>query len=262
MATAQSAPVGRFVWYDLMTTDPAAAQRFYTQLFGWTTQPFEGADPPYIMWVNDGDMIGGVSGLSDEMRGQGVPPHWIAATAVADVDRTAERAGELGGSVLAPPMDIPGTGRYAVLADPQGIAFSIFAASEQWPGTDGMAPVGVPSWHELGTTDPEAAWTFYRTLFGWEDASALDMGPEVGTYQMFGRNGTPIGAIYRKRANEGPPAWLYYTRVPDADRAAERVKELGGQVIVGPMEVPGGDRVAICFDPQGGVFAVHAPKSA
>jgi hypothetical protein len=257
---AEAAPVGRFVWYDLMTTDTAGAEQFYTQLFGWGTQDFEGSQEPYTMWSNNGDMIGGFMALPAELKQVGVPTHWIAAIAVADVDETAARAKQLGGSVQAGPMDIPDVGRYAVLMDPQGAAFAVFTAKEHWPGTDEPAPLGSMSWHELATSDWQKAWDFYRQLFGWEDATAMEMG-EAGTYQMFGRKGVPLGGIYTKPAEQGPPAWLQYTAVQDADRAAERVKQLGGTIVVEPMEVPGGDRIAVCTDPQGGYFAVHSRKA-
>jgi predicted enzyme related to lactoylglutathione lyase len=123
-------------------------------------------------------------------------------------------------------------------------------------------PVGHFSWHELATTDPEAAFAFYADLFGWEKTSAMDMGP-MGVYQMFGPGGVPFGGIYRKPAEQpGPPAWLHYARVPDTNAAVETVRQKGGQVLNGPMEVPGGDMVAMILDPQGGPSAVHEAKSA
>jgi predicted enzyme related to lactoylglutathione lyase len=77
-------------------------------------------------------------------------------------------------------------------------------------------------------------------------------------YDMFGYGGAPQGAVYTKPPDmPGPPAWVYYVRVEDLDGKVEKVKEHGGQVIHGPMEVPGGDRIAICTDPQGAVFAMH-----
>jgi predicted enzyme related to lactoylglutathione lyase len=203
-------------------------------------------------------MLGGVMDLPAEMREAGVPPNWLASIAVPDVDEAADRAKERGASVQVGPLDIPTVGRYAVLTDPQGAAFALFSAEEHWPGSDAPAEIGAMSWHELATSDWSSAWDFYRETFGWEDATAMDMGPDLGMYQMFGRNGLPVGGIYNRPADQGPPAWLHYTRVEDTDRAAERVKQLGGQVVTEPMDVPGGDRVAVCADPQGALFAVHS----
>ena len=118
--------------------------------------------------------------------------------------------------------------------------------------------VGGFSWHELVTTDWKRAWDFYRALFGWEHSSSMEMGPG-NTYWMFKRGGgtTMLGGMYNKSA-EAPPHWLCYVLVPNADRAAETAARAGGKIVMGPMEVPGGDRIAGGLDPQGAAFAVHA----
>ena len=123
-------------------------------------------------------------------------------------------------------------------------------------GHDGPPAVGEFSWHELTTTDGEAAWAFYSEVFGWEEADRMDMG-EMGVYQMFGRGAHPLGGIMNAPPGM-PAAWMLYVRVPDAQAAIETVKELGGQVLHGPIEVPGGDFIAHCMDPQGVAFAVHS----
>ncbi len=136
-----------------------------------------------------------------------------------------------------------------------------FTPEKVEPEPEGMPPVGEFSWHELATTDPEAAWGFYQDLFGWEKMSEFDMGP-MRIYQIFGRRGTAMGGIFRKPAEmPGPPAWLYYARVADVNAAVEAVKRQGGQVLSGPMEVPGGDWVAQSLYPQGGPTAVHEVKA-
>jgi len=158
-------------------------------------------------------------------------------------------------------MDIPEVGRFAVISDPQGAAIAIFTPKGDAPGHDGMPNVGEFSWHELTTTDHERAYAFYQKLFGWDQTDAVDMG-DAGVYQMYGRGGVPLGGMWTKPADlPMPPNWLYYIRVPNADEAAERVKALGGQVLNGPMDVPGGDRIAQCMDPQGAAFAVHSRRA-
>jgi predicted enzyme related to lactoylglutathione lyase len=148
-------------------------------------------------------------------------------------------------------------GRFAVLQDPQGAVFALHNAEAE------IAPESDPtprnfSWHELVTSDPSAAWDFYSQLFGWHKTSEMDMGP-AGTYQMFGRDRFTYGGVYRKPDDmPAPPHWLHYAMVENADAAAERAKDNGGQVLHGPMEVPGGDRIAVLMDPQGAAFAVHS----
>lgn len=258
-----SDPRGRFVWYELMTTDPEAAQEFYREIVGWSTAPFEDAKVPYTMWMNGERPVGGVMELSEEARKAGAPPQWLAYIATPAVDETAEKVTELGGKVLKGPETTASVGRWVILQDPQGAVFAAYKSATEPDGGDdrpgaGQSKVGEFSWHELATTDHEAALDFYSELFGWEKTESMDMG-EAGMYQMYGQRGQTYGGIYNKTADmPGPPAWLFYATVPSADKAAEKIKASGGQVLNGPMEVPGGDRVAQCLDPQGAAFAVHA----
>lgn len=250
-------PRGRFVWYDLLTTDPDAAASFYTKVAGWGTQDWPGGAKPYTMWTTHDSPIGGVMELAPELKA-GMPPHWIGYVSVPDVDASAKEAESLGGKVLTAPMDIPEVGRFAVISDPQGAAIAIFTPTNVPPGHEGKPNVGEISWHELTTTDHAKAYDFYQKLFGWNKTSVMDMG-DAGEYQMYGRGDDVLGGMWTKPADMPmPPNWLYYIRVPNVDEAAERVKALGGQVLNGPMDVPGGDRIAQCMDPQGAAFAVHS----
>jgi len=254
---SETSPRGRFVWYDLMTTDPNGAADFYTKIAGWGTQPWENSPTPYTMWTTGDAPIGGVMKLMPEMAGS-VPPHWIGYVAVPNVDDSAAQAEALGGKVLTPPMDIPEVGRFAVISDPQGAAIAIFTPKDTPPAHDGKPSVGEISWHELTTTDHKSAYEFYEKLFGWNKTGDFDMG-DMGVYQTYGRGEQQLGGMWTKPADlPMPPNWLYYIRVPNVDEAAERVKALGGQVLNGPMDVPGGDRIAQCMDPQGAAFAVHS----
>ena len=243
----------RFVWYDLMTTDTDGATRFYRDVMGWTAEPWPGG-PPYTILKTAGRGVGGVTAMPPRVE---APPHWLGYVGVPDVDETARQARELGGLVHREPSDITEVGRFAVVSDPQGAVLAVFTAHGEQPVSEGPPGVGEFSWHELATTDLVAAWEFYSELFGWEKMDALDMG-EMGTYQMFGIAGRMLGGIYPKSAGmPGPPAWLYYARVDDLDRALDRVRGGGGQVLTGPLEIPGGERIAIGSDPQGALFALH-----
>jgi uncharacterized protein len=251
-------PRGRFVWHELMATDPDAAIRFYGQVVGWTTEPFPGM-PQYRLWTQGGKQYGGVMRQSEEDRRRGLAPHWLMYVAVPDTDATIRQAEGLGARVRAPAQSVPGVGRYAILADPQGIVFSVYTPETPRSGSD-EAEIGDFSWHELAAPDPNAAWSFYQSLFGWEKSTAMDMGP-AGTYQIYRRGGakTDVGAFYKRPADmPGTAAWLTYVRVANADRAAETVTRLGGKVLSGPMDVPGGGRIATCVDPQGAAFALHS----
>ncbi len=251
--------LGQFCWHDLSTDDPAAGKAFYTALFGWKLLPH---NDDYEMWQNGDRVLGGSMKLPAEAKAMGAPPHWMAYTCVVSVDDTAKQAQDLGAQVFVPPTPIANVGKFAVLADPQGAAFAIYEDAKA-PGEAAEAGVGDFSWGELSTTDFEAAGTFYAALFGWvyEDT---DMGG-MGTYRLFktADAGRHLGGIFNKM--EGmpmPTAWLHYVTVGDIEATLAQVTALGGKVLNGPMDVPGGDRVAQCMDPQGAAFALHQSPAA
>jgi predicted enzyme related to lactoylglutathione lyase len=249
---------GRFVWHELLTTDPQAAVKFYTQVIGWTTQPWE-QNPSYTLWVTERGPVGGVMELPPEAKAMSAPPNWLPYIGTPDLEATVDAAVRLGAKVLRPAAQIPGAGRFAVVADPQGAVFAAYTADSAMEPSD-TPQVGDFSWHELATTDGVAAFRFYEQLFGWVKTDAMDMGPS-GVYQMFGWGGKSMGGVYTAAKDRpAPPNWLSYIVVPDANQAVERVKRAGGKVLNGPMEVPGGDLIATGLDPQGGSFAVHAVK--
>ncbi len=259
---SDTAARGRFVWYDLMTSDPDAAVGFYDKVIGWGTTQWEGSAMPYTMWTNGETPIGGLMELPQEAVDAGAPPHWLVYIGTPDVDATVSQAKKLGGHVIKAPMDIPTVGRFAVLADPQGAVFCVFAPESEAPGHEGPPQPGEFSWHELATTDHEAAFKFYNALFGWDKTEVMDMG-EAGLYQMYGRKEVTLGGMFNKPSEmPGPPFWLLYVMVDDVNKAVETAKEHGGQLLNGPMEVPGGDLIAQCMDPQGAAFAIHSRKQA
>jgi len=250
---SQSIPKGRFVWADLMTSDVDAAIRFYTTVAGWSTQKWEGP-MPYTMWTANGVPLGGVMPLPEA----GGHPSWLAYTSTPDVDASAQEAQSLGASIHVPPQDIPGVGRFAVLTDPQGAYFALYSSAGDVQGHDNEPAVGEFSWHELATSDGGAALDFYTRLFAWDKLSSFDMGGGW-MYHLFGRAGRELGGAFTKTNDmPGPPMWIHYIKVDSAHAAAERITKAGGQVINGPMEVPGGDWITQALDPQGAMFAVHS----
>lgn len=252
---------GRFLWHELMTPDTGSAEDFYGKVVGWKAKAWE-QDPSYKMWMTGRRPTGGLMPQRVEPN-QVSPLQWFTYIGTSDVDATVRQAVELGGRVMKPAMDLPNVGRFAFLQDPQGTAFAVFTPTpSSTPPADYRPGLGDFSWHELITTNWQAAWNFYQKLFGWEKTSAMEMAPGQ-TYQMFGLNKIPMGGLYNKPPDQpGPPAWLPYAVVRDAKRAAEIIKQSGGTVINGPMEVPGGDWIVAGLDRQGAMFAVHAIKPA
>jgi uncharacterized protein len=249
---------GMFVWYDVMTSDTKAAQSFYHDVIGWKTADAGMPDRSYTILSAGETMVGGLMPIPADMSGH--PAAWTGYIGVDDVDAYAKRVTAAGGAVHRGPEDIPGIGRFAVAGDPHGAGFIIFkGASDQVPTPPPPDTAGHIGWRELHAGNGEGAFAFYSKLFGWTKADAVDMGP-MGVYQVFAIDGTPAGGMMTKMPQTPAPHWLYYFNVEGVDAAAARVKDAGGRVLMGPHEVPGGHWIAQCFDPQGALFAMIAPK--
>lgn len=254
---------GRFLWYELLTTDPKGAQDFYTKLIGWGLENWTGAGMNYVMWKRGDAPIGGVLELPAGARQAGAPSHWLTYIGTPNVDATVEQAKRAGAKIHVPAQDIPTQGRFAVLADPHGATFAVYKP-EREPAPAAPPQTGDCCWHELAARDDKQAWGFFSSLFGWEKrGQGHDMGP-MGIYQEYGCPGIPfpLGAIYKKPADmPAPPHFMLYFRVEDVREKASQVKSLGGQVVNGPMEVTGGDFIVNCLDPQGAAFSLHHKKA-
>jgi predicted enzyme related to lactoylglutathione lyase len=248
---------GRFVWHELMTTDTKAAGAFYPKVTNWKTQTWD-KDPSYTMWAVAKGPFGGLRPLPDAARASG--PHWLPYVGTADVDATVQTAQGLGGRVYMGATDIPETGRFAVLADPQGAVFAIFSLPATAPSGGGGSMPQEFSWHELATSDPVGALRFYAALFGWAEIATHDMGA-AGVYHLVGQGGVASIGMWKTTADKPmPPHWLCYAHVTDIDKSANAAKAAGGKLLNGPMEVPGGTWIAHLTDPQGATFALHADK--
>ncbi len=260
MTTAVSTLLGRPVWYELMTTDTAAAEKFYNNVVGWNSAPFDGSPTPYTVFKRSGDVQ--VAGLMKRPDGMNMPPFWSMYVAVPKLEEAVARIKRLGGSELSGLIEVPTVGRMQMMKDPQGAAFYIIQPAPREERPETAPEVGEGSWHELMTTDAEAAMKFYTEVFGWQPSDVMDMGP-MGKYYMFNRPIGMIGGMMNKPPEmaQVPPYWGIYFRVSDINAAVERVKANGGQILNGPMEVPGGDWIVNATDPQGAMFSLHAKKA-
>lgn len=240
---------GWFVWHELLTPNAAGAHEFYGKTLGWQQQPWEG-DASYVMFKAKTGPVGAT------VESKTATPHWLPYISTRDVDATVEAAGRLGGRVEKPATPLPNGGRYAVLVDPQGAPFGIHSGGEP---AEGGPPESEFSWHELATSvAPGIAFGFYAALFDWDEIAEHDMGP-MGMYLIFGRDGRRLGGMFDKGAagKPGPAYWLGYVSVTDLEGTVEQAKAARGSLLVGPMDVPGGDRVAQLMDPYGAFFALH-----
>lgn len=248
-----------FIWYELMTADPDAAKAFYADVVGWQPEPWNKPDmPPYVIMKAGERGIGGIMEIPEDARQAGMPPKWVGYIGTEDVDAATDAVKGDGGQVYRAPDDIPEVGRFSVVTDPQGAIFMMLQPKGQPQPPAEANAAGHVGWHELYTTDWQKAFDFYAKHFGWSKGDPFDMGA-MGIYQLFGTGGEPIGGMMNKPEQVPVPTWRFYFNVTGIDAAAERVRERGGQVIMGPMEVPGGSWIVQCADPQGAHFALTAP---
>ena len=243
-----------FFWFTLTASDIDAALDFYSKVVGWTftDYPGEGGRPRYAVLEVGDRGVGGVTTTS------GANPGWRGYIYSHDVDATVQEITAKGGTLVYGPDDIPGVGRFAIVADPQGAPFELLK-----PGGPDQPPVppytpGHVGWNELHTTDSKAALDFYTAQFGWTHARDFEMG-EMGAYRIFAVDGVDAGGVMTSPL--APPAfWLPYFNVEDIDAAHDRLKAGGGEVMHGPAEVPGGGFIIQAKDPQGVMFALTGPR--
>jgi hypothetical protein len=251
---------GAFVWYELMTTDTKAAETFYDDVVGWTSGDSGMPDANYTLFKTNGMRVAGLMTLPEDALKMNVPPAWIGYIGVDNVDAAAKKLAKLGGTVHRQPDDIPGVGRFAVVADPHGAVFALFGTDDgEMPDIKQM-DLGNIGWNELMAGDLAADFPFYQEMFGWKQDEGLDMG-DMGIYQLFSHDGAQIGGMMTKPAAvPAPPYWGFYFNVDTLDAAIARSAAKGGTVVNGPMEVPGGAWVVNCVDPQGAYFNLVAAK--
>jgi predicted enzyme related to lactoylglutathione lyase len=244
----------KFFWYDVMTTDVAAAEKFYRDVVGWGV--LDSGQPGYTVFTVDGHGVAGLMPIPEDARG--MPPCWMGYIHVDDVEDAVARIQQEGGRLYRGPFDIPETIRIAVVADPQGAGFLVAKPLSSAARPD--LPVGTQGtigWHELLAADGKSAFAFYEKLFGWTAAEAHDMGP-MGTYQLFATGGEPVGGMMTKPPAVPVPNWGYYINVPAIDAATSRITASGGKILNGPMQVPGGQWIVQAMDPQGAAFSLVA----
>lgn len=247
MAERQSYAPGTFCWADIGTTDRESAKAFYTRVFGWEAVDEEAGDAGvYTTFKLDGRDVAALHEMTEEQRAK-LLPHWSSYVSVEDVDAATARARELGAEVVAEPVDVAEAGRRGVVRDPVGATVHLWQP-RSLIGAGRVNDPGCMVWNELAAPDPEKAAAFYGELFGWTAE------PDDTGYAIVKREGAINGGI--RPAQDGEPShWLVYFTVAKADEAAKEIREAGGRILAGPMNVTVG-RIAIVADPQGAVFAL------
>lgn len=258
---------GKFGWYELMTNDVKGAAAFYGAVVGWTAQAQGGGGMDYTVFSAGDYGVAGMMALTPEMIAGGGRPGWLGYIVADDVDATVADLTRAGGKVHKGPQDVPGMLRFAVVADPQGVVFTVFTPDPRMEAPP-PPPANTPGhfgWRELVTDDWQASWSFYAGLFGWKKGMAVDMGP-MGTYQTFGATEGDgigdIGGMMNKPPGVPMPSyWTYYINVEAIGGAIERLTAAGGKVINGPHVVPGGTIIVQAMDPQGAMFSLMSTQA-
>jgi hypothetical protein len=244
-------PAGTPCWVDLSVPDVAAATAFYGSVLGWS-------------FVDTGEDYGGyqiaqgggraAAGLGPVME-EGQPSFWTIYLASDDADATTKLISDNGGSIIAGPMDIPGTGRMVIAADPVGAVFGVW----QSLGMNGIEVHSEPGglvWEDARLADPEAGRQFYASVFGYTFANVEGAPDDYQTFAVNDRIAGGIGGLMG--APEGTPShWIAYFGVADVDAAVAAVQSGGGSVLMPPENTPFG-RMGIVVDPFGAPFCLHS----
>ena len=238
-------------WYELTSTDLKASSKFYGQVCGWT---FANAGMPgfdYTLARSGEDMVAGFFEPEATM-----PCFWMVYFVVDDCDSAATKVTALGGTVHAQPADIPGTGRFAIVADPQGAVFGMLQPKSGDPGK-AYAPMveGHGCWHQLETADPSTSLGFYAELLDWTETRTHPMG-DHSPYRIIAAQGQEFGGIMEPFQPDTPPHWRPFFGVASVAAATASVTKAQGTVLNGPDPVPGGGFVVTAKDDQGVLFSL------
>jgi uncharacterized protein len=243
---------GNICWTELATTDQNAAKDFYSKLFGWQINDYPmGEGQTYTMLDLKGRNAGALYAMDEAQRKMGIPPHWNYYIAVDNADTMTAKAKSLGAQVLMEPFDVMDVGRMSIVTDPAGATFCLWQAKQH----EGLGIVGEPGafcWYELNVHDTDAAKKFYTSLFGWQAGGS----PE---YTEWKNGESMVGGMMQIQKDWGdvPPNWMGYVMVADVDASTAKAKELGGQVYVGPMDIPNMGRFSVIADPQGASLGLY-----
>jgi hypothetical protein len=252
MTGSATAIVGRPVWIDLASSDPAASRAFYARLFGWSIEV--NPDPRYGGYALARADGRDVAGIGPAMAPD-APTAWSLYLGTADADGLADKARATGGTVVVPPMQVGDQGRTLVFRDPSGAFISAWEPGAM-PGFAAGGPNGF-RWAELNARGIDRAIPFYAAVFGW-DARERPM-PEGPPYVEFTLGDERIAGGVEMSPMvpaEVPSYWMIYFGVDDLEASYRTALEAGAREMMPPTDFPGG-RFAIVADPQGAAFGLH-----
>jgi predicted enzyme related to lactoylglutathione lyase len=252
MTLSGSPLIGKFVWRDLVTEDPAAVKPFYAALFGWEFEERTTLGAPYTIVRQDGVPIAGISRTKRKLPDQPVS-QWISFLSVTNVDRAAEIVQQDGGRIVVGPLDLPRVGRGAVVIDPEGAPLGLLRSAVGDPVDTPAPAINRFLWTEHLSRQPQAVADFYARLVGLQAKKTERAG---SSYWVLG-NDRPRAGVMRNPTTMDRPVWLAYVQVADPAATAARAAQLGGRVLLAPRPELRNGTLAVIADPAGAVLAVQ-----
>lgn len=252
-ASAEHHP-GKLIFVQLVTPDLAASKLFYAGLFGWTFRDLQPGSAKYAEAYLDGRPVAGLIHRELPAGGQRQPA-WLSYFAAADVDAAKKVALQNGAKLLIEPHNVPGRGREAIFADPQGAVFAVLS-SKSGDQPDVLAAPGDWIWSSLLTSGPDADAAFYQKLFGYE---VFELPSDPGVEHLLLASDDYARASVNSLPGNRPkahPHWLNYIRVEDAEQMTAKVLALGGRVLVAAHSDRHGGKISVVADPQGAPFGL------
>lgn len=246
---------GAFCWVELATPNPDAARTFYKSLFGWEAKQPPDAKHMYTLLARGHEVVAGCFQLPEELRKQGVPPHWLIYIATHNADESARRLTELGGQLVRAPFDVPeGLGRMAVAQDPFGAVFGLWQAGSfsgfQARGDNAFC------WADLVIPQPERAGPFYGELFGWR---LWQSERDSSGYRHINNGDKTIGGVPPAADRNTPPHWMAWFQVADCDASTEDAEANGARTLMRPTSMERVGRLSVIQDPQGATLGLIQP---
>jgi predicted enzyme related to lactoylglutathione lyase len=240
--------VHSFCWFELRTDDVSAARAFYSEVLGLEIVEEQSA----LLVSLGGQRIGAITTLPERVKAQGAPSHWLGHLAVRSVEECVAEFVKRGGTQLGPLQHAADGVPFVIVRDPLGVIVAL--TSREAPRT----PTGM-AWHELHSRDHQQSFAMYAKLFGWQRREVLELGGELGSYQLFAwQESLPSvgGMSSGARLPHIHPQWAFYFPIRKLDQALTQIAARGGRVHT-PVTVPSGARVVHCEDPQGAAFALY-----
>jgi uncharacterized protein len=247
-------PLGKFVWFEHLSTDTKKAQAFYGEVFGWRVQDVPMGPTPYQMIAVGDKTVGGY-----DAPPAGAPAHWISHLLVANAAATCEAVKKAGGKVVSAPEKIGEFGTMARVTDPLGGALCLWQAGKPEDEPTAALPDGAFVWNELWTHDVAKSLAFYQAIAGYS-VKTMNMGP-AGDYHVLATGEKDRAGVMKSTEAAAPQMWLPYVQVANADATLERAKRSGGETIMPVDEVPGVGRIGIVKDPLGALVGFIQPAT-